>query len=91
MKESDIMQMNDMLQVGIRPSQFYGSFANQSKGYKKIGFHRKDIYNQIGKQRLLQRRDGKNALHYLRGLPSDDSMMFYHHTVDGEGRLEHLF
>ncbi|CAK8533416.1 unnamed protein product [Lathyrus sativus] len=43
MKESDIMQMSDMLKVGIRLSQFYGSFANQSGGYKKIGFRRKDI------------------------------------------------
>ncbi|XP_058753695.1 protein FAR1-RELATED SEQUENCE 5-like [Vicia villosa] len=91
MEDSDIMQMNDMLKVGIRPSQFYGSCANQSGGYEKIGFRRKDIYNQIGKQRLLQRCDGKNALHYLHGLASDDPMMFYRHTVDGEGRLEHLF
>ncbi|XP_039684068.1 protein FAR1-RELATED SEQUENCE 5 [Medicago truncatula] len=91
MKESDIMQMNDMLKVGIGPSQFYSSLANQSGGYEKIGFRKKDIYNQIGKQRLLKRCDGKNALQYLHGLASNDSLMFYRHTVDGEGRLEHLF
>ncbi|XP_058741737.1 protein FAR1-RELATED SEQUENCE 5-like [Vicia villosa] len=91
MEDSDIMQMNDMLKVGIRPSQFYGSYANQSRGSGKIGFHRKDIYNQIGKQRLLQRCEGKNVLHYLHGLASDDPMMFYRHTVDGEDRLDNLF
>jgi hypothetical protein len=91
MKESDTVQMNDMLKGGIGPSQFYASMANQAGGYEKIGFRRKDIYNQIGKQRRLKHCDGKNALHYLRGLASDDSMMFYRHTVDGEGRLEHLF
>ena len=91
MKESDIMQVNDMLKVGIGPSRFYSSLANQSGGYEKIGFRKKDIYNQIGKQRLLKRCDGKNALQYLHGLASNDSMMFYRHTIDGEGRLEHLF
>ncbi|CAI8594421.1 unnamed protein product [Vicia faba] len=38
MKYSDIMQINDMLKFCIRPSQFYGSFANQSEGCEKEGF-----------------------------------------------------
>jgi hypothetical protein len=44
MKESDTVQMNDMLKGGIGPSQFYASMANQAGGYEKIGFRRKDIY-----------------------------------------------
>lgn len=91
MSESDIMQMNSMLNVGIDPPHIYGSFGSQCGGFEKIGFRRKDIYNQIGKQRHMQQSDAKSALKYLRGLASDDPMMFYRHSVDDEGRLQHLF
>lgn len=91
MRESDIMQMNNMLKVGIDPPHIYGSFASQSRGYDKIGFRKKDIYNQIARQRRLQQCDAKGALQYLRGLASNDTMMFFRHTSDVGGRLEHLF
>lgn len=35
--------------------------------------------------------DATAGLNYLEGLRRNDDMMFFRHTVDEEGRLEHLF
>jgi len=91
MTDSDIMQMNNMLNSGILPNRIYASFANQAGGYDKIGFRRKDLYNQLAKQRRLRRSDAIYALNYLRGLGSNDPMMFFKHTTHSTGRLQHLF
>ncbi|KAJ1426702.1 hypothetical protein SESBI_10207 [Sesbania bispinosa] len=55
-------QMNNMLKLGIGPPEIFGSFANCSGGYEKIGFWKKDIYNQIIKQRRLQNSDAEAAV-----------------------------
>ncbi|KAJ1422911.1 Zinc finger, SWIM-type [Sesbania bispinosa] len=91
MSESDIIEMNGMLQAGIGPAHIYGHFALQYGGYDKIGFQLKDIYNQIERQRRKQSSDAMAAMEYLRRLSCDDNVMFIEHTVDEEGRLQHLF
>ena len=91
MTDSDIMQMNNMLKSGILPNHIYASFANQAGGYDKIGFRRKDLYNQIARQRRLRKTDASCALNYLCGLALNDPMMFFKHTTDSTGRLQHLF
>ncbi|KAJ1402714.1 Zinc finger, PMZ-type [Sesbania bispinosa] len=91
MSESDITEMNSLLEAGIGPTHIYGHFALQHGGYDKIGFRLKDIYNQIERQRRKQTSDAMAAMEYLRGLSCDDNMMFIEHTVDDEGRLQHLF
>lgn len=91
MDESQIYEVNNMLKVGIRPPQIYGSFGYQCGGYEKIGFRKKDIYSYMRKERALHESDAKSALEYLRGLALNDPMMFYRHTSDSDGRLQHLF
>ncbi|KAJ1381830.1 MULE transposase domain [Sesbania bispinosa] len=91
MSESDIKEMNGMLQAGIGPAHIYGHFSLQYGGYDKIGFRLKDIYNQIERQRRKQSSDAMAAMEYLRRLSCDDNVMFIEHTVDEEGRLQHLF
>ena len=46
MSTTDIMQIENYRKVGIRPLHMYASFANHCGGYDKVGFIRKDIYNQ---------------------------------------------
>lgn len=53
MTDGDILQMNNFRKVGIGAPEIYNSFASQSGGYGRVGFRKKDIYNQIGKQRRL--------------------------------------
>ncbi|KAJ1377177.1 MULE transposase domain [Sesbania bispinosa] len=62
-----------------------------NRGYQKIGFLKKDIYNEIGKQRQQQASDASGALEYLRQLRLKDNLMFYKHITDEDGRLRHLF
>ncbi|KAJ1433935.1 Zinc finger, SWIM-type [Sesbania bispinosa] len=66
-------------------------FCNKEGGYEKIGFRKKDIYNQIIKQRRLQNSDAESSVKYLHNLGVNDPLMFTHHTIDPDNRLEHLF
>ncbi|KAJ1408298.1 Zinc finger, PMZ-type [Sesbania bispinosa] len=91
MSDSDVVQMNNMIKVGIRPPNIFNTFANQSGGYEKIGFRKKDMYNKISEQRRSLCSDAKGALEYLGLLRLSDSMMYFEHTVDGQGRLQHVF
>ncbi|KAJ1438884.1 Zinc finger, PMZ-type [Sesbania bispinosa] len=56
MSNSDVVQMNNMMKVGIQPPNLFNIFANQSGGYKKIGFRKKDMYNKISEQRWVLMR-----------------------------------
>ncbi|KAJ1394541.1 Zinc finger, PMZ-type [Sesbania bispinosa] len=91
MTEADVMQMNNLRMVGISTPHIYGTFASQSGGYQHIGFNKRDIYNEIVKQRQVHTSDVKSAIQYLRALAKDDKAMLFRHTVDGEGRLQRLF
>ncbi|KAJ1418138.1 Zinc finger, PMZ-type [Sesbania bispinosa] len=91
MSDSDIVQMNNMMKVGIRLPNIFNTFASQSGGYEKIGFRKKHMYNKIGEQRRNLCSDAKGAIEYLSLLGLNDRMMYYEHTVDEHGRLQHLF
>ncbi|KAJ1382119.1 Zinc finger, CCHC-type [Sesbania bispinosa] len=63
----------------------------QSGSYQNIGFLKKDIDNEIGRQRQQQASDASGALVYLRQLRLKDNLMFYKHISDEDGRLQHQF
>ncbi|KAJ1388204.1 FAR1 DNA-binding domain [Sesbania bispinosa] len=85
MYESDIIQMNSLLQAGISPAHIFGHFALQCGGYEKVGFRLKDIYNQIERQRRKQCSDAMAAIEYLGELGKKDEIMYCEHTIDEEG------
>lgn len=91
MAATDIMQIENFKKVGIRASHMYGALANIAGGYEKVGFLKKDLHNQLGRQNRSQTSDASGALKYLRDLRKNDPMMFVTHTVDQDGRLEHMF
>ncbi|KAF1887005.1 hypothetical protein Lal_00046243 [Lupinus albus] len=84
MTEIDIAQMNTMRKVGIGTDKIFGSFAGQSGGYRYIGFSKKDMYNQIQKQRRIGNGDAESALQYLKEQSKSDSAMYWRHSVDEE-------
>ncbi|XP_045791550.1 protein FAR1-RELATED SEQUENCE 5-like [Trifolium pratense] len=88
---ADDSQIQSFRKVGIKTCQVFGSFANNSGGYHKIGFIKKDLYNQVGKQKRQQSSDASTALKFLKDVGSKDPLMFVKHTIDNEGRLQHLF
>lgn len=51
---ADVVQIENSTKVGIRPPQIYRAFANNAGGNDKIGFQKKDIYNQIARPRRKQ-------------------------------------
>ncbi|KAF1894767.1 hypothetical protein Lal_00021061 [Lupinus albus] len=91
MTEIDVAQMNTMREVGIGTGKNFGSFAGQSGGYRYIGFSKKDMYNQIQRQRRIGNGDTESALQYLKEQSKSDSAMYWRHSVDEEGKLQQLF
>lgn len=91
MNATDIMQMQNFRKVGIRVPHIHAAFANNCGGYHKVGFVRKDMYNQAGKQRREQSSDVNGVLNYFNHLRSKDPLMFVAYTVDDCRRLQHLF
>ncbi|KAJ1413043.1 FAR1 DNA-binding domain [Sesbania bispinosa] len=66
------------------PRVDFRSFALQARGYQKIGFKKKDFYNQIHRQRREQASDVVAPLRYSHDMWSRDPMMYFEHTVDTE-------
>ena len=91
MTDGQVVKMTSMRDAGISTPKIYGYFASQSGGYNKVGFRKKEMYNQIGKQREVADGDAKAALAYLEKLSSVDPMMYWRHEVDDGGVLLHLF
>ncbi|KAG5016876.1 hypothetical protein JHK85_023012 [Glycine max] len=89
--EVNMMLLNSMKAVGMGTPQIFGSIANQCGGYDRVGYRIKDMYNQTGRQQRLKNVDGKLALKCLSSLSVNDPLMFFHHTIDDENRLQHLF
>lgn len=91
MAATDIMQIENFKKVRIRASHMYGALANIAGSYDKVGFLKKDFHNQLGRQNRSQTSDASGALKSLRDLRKNDPMMFVTHTIDDDGRLEHMF
>ncbi|KAF1863060.1 hypothetical protein Lal_00018905 [Lupinus albus] len=91
MTETYVAQMNIMIEVGIGTGKIFGSFAGQCGRYRYIGFSKKDMYNQIQKQRRIGNGDAKSALQYLKEQSKSDCAMCWRHSVDEEGKLQQLF
>ncbi|XLU22212.1 hypothetical protein S245_058278, partial [Arachis hypogaea] len=66
MTDQEIQRMNDMRDAGIPTTQIYMHFAEQSGGFENVRFQRKDMYNQIEKQRQLMESDVTETLKYLK-------------------------
>ncbi|KAJ1380127.1 Zinc finger, SWIM-type [Sesbania bispinosa] len=68
MDECDLIQMNNMRDAGIGVTQIYGLAANQSGGYERMAFRKRDMYNEIERQKRIQVSDVRAVFAYLREL-----------------------
>ena len=87
MSASNIMQVENYRKVGIRPPYMCTTFVNQCGGYEKVGFIRKDIYNEEGRMRRQHSSDARGALKYLYDLRKKEPMMYVSCTADEESRI----
>ncbi|XP_025615733.1 protein FAR1-RELATED SEQUENCE 5-like isoform X1 [Arachis hypogaea] len=91
MNAAAINQMNMMLKVGIRTPQIYASFVQTAGGHENVPFLKRDMYNQIDKQRKLIGGDAKSCLKLLESMAERNPGMFVRYLADKDGRLVHLF
>lgn len=89
--EYDKLQMKKMREVGIKTPHIYGLIANQVRGYHRVRFRKQDLYNEQLRDRQSLFSDAKAATKFLEEMRSTDDMLYWTHTVDEEGRLQHLF
>src|ERR1044072_1118538 len=70
LREGEILGMNIMRKADISTHKMYDLFADQAGGYENNDFIKKDLQNQITKQKKMDACDGKAILVYLKGLES---------------------
>ncbi|XP_016192654.1 protein FAR1-RELATED SEQUENCE 5-like [Arachis ipaensis] len=61
-------QMNMMLRVGIKTPHIYSSFVQTAGGFQNLPFLKRDMYNQIGKQRRLIGGDATACRKFLESM-----------------------
>ncbi|XP_062088712.1 protein FAR1-RELATED SEQUENCE 5-like [Humulus lupulus] len=92
--ESIGAQVMSMRRSGIRTCHIFNHLAQERGGREYVPFLKKDLYNWIGRQRLLQHEeetDAEGALGYLACMGRSDTDFFETHTIDVENRLADLF
>ncbi|XP_027351067.1 uncharacterized protein LOC113862132 [Abrus precatorius] len=72
MDDGDVEQMRRMRKSGIPTCKIYDSFVSQRGSYDMVGFCKKDIYNQIERDRRGQDGDVKEAEKFLISLRFKD-------------------
>ncbi|RVW73011.1 Protein FAR1-related sequence 5 [Vitis vinifera] len=92
-KNADKAQLNVMRGVGMGTSQIMDYMVQQSGGYNKVGFTKKDLYNHVDADRRVHLRDGdvEGVLAYLCGKSEMDPSFYYKYNVDEDNRLANLF
>jgi hypothetical protein len=91
MTDHDVWRMSNMRQVGMKTTHIFGLFASEAGGFEKVGFRRRDMYNEQERHRLTTSTDAKAACQYLEGMRRSDETIYWKHKVDSCGRLTHLF
>ncbi|RYQ91937.1 hypothetical protein Ahy_B09g098004 isoform B [Arachis hypogaea] len=73
----DIAHMDSMRQVGISVPKIYESIAAQAGGFNQVSFTKRDMYNEVRRQRALQNGDVNAALRVLANASRVDDRMFW--------------
>ncbi|XP_057760729.1 uncharacterized protein LOC130981124 [Arachis stenosperma] len=72
----DIAHIDSLRQVGISIPKIYKSFATQDGGFNLVPFTKRDLYNEVRRQRLLQNGDVNAVLRVLEGAARVDEKLF---------------
>ncbi|RYR34082.1 hypothetical protein Ahy_A10g048801 [Arachis hypogaea] len=77
----DIVHMNSLRQVGISIPKIYESIAVQARGFNRVSFTKRDMYNEVRRQRSLQNGDVNAALRFLEVASRRDEKMYWRYEV----------
>ncbi|QHO23422.1 Protein FAR1-RELATED SEQUENCE [Arachis hypogaea] len=79
-----VEQMNMMLKVDIKMPQIYSSFVHTGEGFQNVPFLKRDMYNQIGKQRRLIGGDAMSCLKFLESTAQEDPGIYFLDAMKGK-------
>ncbi|XP_016192657.1 protein FAR1-RELATED SEQUENCE 5-like [Arachis ipaensis] len=91
MDAAAVEQMNMMLRVRIKTPHIYLSFVQTAGGFQNLPFLKRDMYNQIGKQRRLIDEDATACRKFLESMAQANPGMFVHYLADKDDRLSTYF
>ena len=91
MFDAEIAHLNNMREIGISIPKIYQSFASQCRGFNLVGFRKRDLYNQVKRQRQIEDGDVKGAFEFLESPVVTNHLMFWRFKRDRGGRLSNLF
>ncbi|XP_073226842.1 protein FAR1-RELATED SEQUENCE 5-like [Cicer arietinum] len=80
-----------MKQVGMKTIHICGLTASEAGGFERVGFHKREMYNEQERQSLTSSIDAKVACEYLDSMRASDKSLFWSHKVDNKGRFLDLF
>ncbi|KAL6137680.1 hypothetical protein ACLB2K_062969 [Fragaria x ananassa] len=91
--EESLALTHTMTRVSIRPCHAYEYMVEQSRGYRRVGFTVKDLYNNIEQQRRTTpfESDSEGALSYMNALATKDLHFFCRFMTDSEDRMVDMF
>ncbi|XLR18881.1 hypothetical protein S83_046793 [Arachis hypogaea] len=87
----DIVHLDSMRQVGISIPKIYESIAAQAGGFNRVSFTKRDMYNEVRRQRALQNGDVNAALRALANASRIDDRMFWRYEVGVGNHMCDLF
>jgi len=83
--------MRNMRQVGIKTTHILGLFVNEAGGYGKVGFRKRDMYNEQERLQLTSSINANVACEFLESMCAKYETMFWKHRVYNKGRISYLF
>ncbi|XP_016177769.1 protein FAR-RED IMPAIRED RESPONSE 1-like [Arachis ipaensis] len=91
MSDVDIAHMESMRQVGISIPKIYESIAAQVGGFNLVPFTKRDMYNEVRRQRAMENGDVNAALRVLEGAAQTDEKLYWRYEVSEGQHMYDLF
>ncbi|KAL4381979.1 hypothetical protein S245_013553 [Arachis hypogaea] len=87
----NLAYMDSLRQVGISIPKIYESIAAQAGGFNLVPFTKRDMYNEIRRQRALRNGDVNAPLRFFERCARGDEKMFWRFEVGPDQHMCDLF
>ncbi|RYQ91513.1 hypothetical protein Ahy_B09g097416 isoform D [Arachis hypogaea] len=87
----NLAHIDSLRQVGISIPKIYESIAAQAGGFNLVPFTKRDMYNEVRRQRALRNGDVNAALRFFERCARGDEKMFWRFEVGPDQHMSDLF
>ncbi|XLT82123.1 protein FAR1-RELATED SEQUENCE 5 [Arachis hypogaea] len=91
MSDVDVAHMDSLRQVGISVPKIYESLAAQAGGFDHIPFTKRDMYNEVRRQRGMRKGDVNATIRYFEAGAKADEKLFWRCQVSADQHMCDLF